>query len=74
MGSRAWYVTGEAGRGLGRRLWQTFLDLGGPWPTDFHLRAWPAGAAGPADTGLVYHRRGPRCEQAWELLEPRDRR
>jgi protein-L-isoaspartate(D-aspartate) O-methyltransferase len=76
MGPRQWHISGTDGRELGRRLWHMFLDLGGPWPTDFRLRAWPAGAAAPGgspDRGLVFRRRGPRCDQAWELVEPRER-
>jgi protein-L-isoaspartate(D-aspartate) O-methyltransferase len=79
LGTREWRVTGPAGHDLGGRLWQTFLDAGGPWPTEFRLRALPLsrGAAGhpPAAAGarLAFRRQGPRCLQVWELLEPRTR-
>jgi protein-L-isoaspartate(D-aspartate) O-methyltransferase len=41
LGPREWRVTGLAGRQLGERLWRAFLDAGGPWPTEFRLRAVP---------------------------------
>jgi protein-L-isoaspartate(D-aspartate) O-methyltransferase len=76
LGNREWRVTGHAGRSLGERLWQDFLDAGGPWPTEFRLRAWPH-ADGVRDEGnggrWVFRRSGPRCEQRWELIEPRER-
>jgi protein-L-isoaspartate(D-aspartate) O-methyltransferase len=75
LGSREWRITGNAGRDLGGRLWQDFLDAGGPWPTEFRLRAWPHGEDGPAESpsGLTFRRKGPRCEQRWDLIEPRVR-
>jgi protein-L-isoaspartate O-methyltransferase len=47
LGDRLWHVTGTAGRDLGERLWQTFLEAGGPWPTEFRLRAYPPGRPEP---------------------------
>jgi protein-L-isoaspartate O-methyltransferase len=79
LGQREWRVTGDAGHDLGTRLWRTFLDAGGPWPTEFRLRAWPLHGPTPAfvdDTPaarLSYHRDGPRCRQLWQLLDPRER-
>jgi protein-L-isoaspartate(D-aspartate) O-methyltransferase len=75
LGNREWRVTGNTGRDLGNRLWQTFLDAGGPWPTEFRLRAWPLGEDVPARSHQrwSYRRLGPRCEQVWELVEPRER-
>ena len=72
LGAQEWHVTGEAGRTLGWSLWRTFLDAGGPWPTEFRLRASPAGGLQPTRRES-YTRRGPRCHQLWELSEPRDR-
>jgi protein-L-isoaspartate(D-aspartate) O-methyltransferase len=43
FGLREWRVTGTAGRNLGLQLWRTFLDAGGPWPSEFRLYAVPAG-------------------------------
>jgi protein-L-isoaspartate(D-aspartate) O-methyltransferase len=78
LGMAEWRVSGPAGRELGRRLWRLFLDLGGPWPTDFRLRACaaprdpgPPGGAG-ADR-LTARKQGPRTNQVWELIEPRER-
>jgi protein-L-isoaspartate(D-aspartate) O-methyltransferase len=72
LGAREWQVSGAAGRDLGRTLWRAFLDAGGPWPTEFTLRA-------SAKHGLVpespegYFRQGPQCQQVWELIQPRSR-
>jgi protein-L-isoaspartate(D-aspartate) O-methyltransferase len=77
LGEHEWRVTGRAGDELGRRLWGTFLEAGGPWPTEFRLRAWPAGVWGPSEpeeeVALAYQREGPRCTQVWELPEGRER-
>jgi hypothetical protein len=76
LGTRTWRVTGKAGLELGQRLWQAFLDAGGPWPTEFRVRAVPrpgspAGSEPPSR--LAYRRQGARCNQVWELIEPRER-
>ncbi|HKI36827.1 MAG TPA: methyltransferase domain-containing protein [Gemmataceae bacterium] len=73
LGEEAWHVTGEAGRELGVRLWRAFLDAGGPWPTEFRLRASPCGELAVGEGREVYERQGPRCRQVWELVEPRER-
>jgi hypothetical protein len=75
LGSKEWRVTGEAARDLGRHLWRRFLDLGGPWPTEFRLRAAPRDRPleEPQPGVLAYRREGPRCRQLWELVEPRQR-
>jgi protein-L-isoaspartate O-methyltransferase len=79
LGQREWRVTGDAGRDLGLRLWRTYLDAGGPWPTEFRLRAWPlhADSVSPVRetpaARLAYSRDGTRCRQLWELLEMRER-
>jgi protein-L-isoaspartate(D-aspartate) O-methyltransferase len=72
LGAQQWQVNGPAGRDLGWGLWRAFLDAGGPWPNEFQLRCSPAGglrAEGPE----AFVRWGPRCQEVWELLEPRDR-
>jgi protein-L-isoaspartate(D-aspartate) O-methyltransferase len=74
LGQREWRVTGRMGQEMARRLWQTFLEAGGPWPTEFQLRAWPPGVAPEAPAGrLAARRHGERCAQVWELIEPRER-
>jgi protein-L-isoaspartate(D-aspartate) O-methyltransferase len=73
LGEEKWHVTGEAGRALGGRLWRSFLDAGGPWPTEFRLRASPCGEITSEGGRQVYERQGPRCRQVWELIEPRQR-
>jgi protein-L-isoaspartate(D-aspartate) O-methyltransferase len=72
FGSQEWYVTGDTGRDLGWTLWRAFLDAGGPWPTEFRLRASPMQPL-PPGRREAYQRQGPCCQQLWELLEPRDR-
>jgi protein-L-isoaspartate(D-aspartate) O-methyltransferase len=73
LGALEWRATGAAGRELGRRLWRTFLELGGPWPTEFRLRAYPRGLAAGEPGRRAFLRQGPRCTQVWELIEPRER-
>jgi protein-L-isoaspartate(D-aspartate) O-methyltransferase len=70
---RHWHVTGESGRDLGTTLYRAFLDAGGPWPTEYRLRACPRGDQLPDAGRTSNHRQGPRCHQEWELAEPRDR-
>jgi protein-L-isoaspartate(D-aspartate) O-methyltransferase len=76
LGQGEWRVQGEAGYDLGTALWRTWLEAGGPWPTEFLLRI-PLGEreAGepPSAGGLRFRRRGAIHEQLWELVEPRDR-
>ena len=73
LGEETWHVSGEAGREVGVRLWRAFLDAGGPWPTEFRLRASPSSELTPGSGREVYERQGPRCRQVWELIEPRER-
>jgi protein-L-isoaspartate(D-aspartate) O-methyltransferase len=77
LGAREWRVTGKEGRELGERLWRTFLDAGGPWPTEFLLRAYPPGQEvelpDRSEQGLVYRRQGTACTQVWEMIEVRQR-
>lgn len=73
LGIQDWEVDGDGGRDLGWALWRAFLDAGGPWPTEFQLRA-----AYQRDLPLhhrpeEYMRQGPRCRQVWELIQPRER-
>jgi protein-L-isoaspartate(D-aspartate) O-methyltransferase len=70
FGQDEWQVSDTAGRELGSTLWQTFLDLGGPWPTEYRLRACPAGGL---EAGGGFLRQGPNCQQRWQLLELRER-
>jgi hypothetical protein len=72
LGAHEWQVSGAAGRELGQRLWRAFLDAGGPWPTEFHLRARPGGGLHPRSQ-QGFARQGPRCQQVWDLIEPRER-
>jgi protein-L-isoaspartate(D-aspartate) O-methyltransferase len=76
MGLREWRVSGDNGRQLGLELWQEFLAAGGPWPTDYRLRAWPRDVLSPeagADAVRAYRTQGPRCDMLWELFDRRDR-
>jgi protein-L-isoaspartate(D-aspartate) O-methyltransferase len=71
-GSEHWQVIGEDSRRFGWNLWRDFLDAGGPWPTEFHLKASPKGglqAFGPNS----FLRQGPRCQQLWQITEQRER-
>jgi protein-L-isoaspartate(D-aspartate) O-methyltransferase len=72
LGAQDWQVNGRPGRDLGWELWRAFLDAGGPWPTEFELRACPAGGL-RVSRREGYLRQGPCCQQLWELAERRDR-
>jgi hypothetical protein len=76
LGLREWRVTGTAGRNLGTLLWRDFLDRGGPWPTEFRLRAAPLDTPDTEDGGAgegVFVRQGSRCRQVWTLGVRRER-
>lgn len=79
IGQRHWYVNGAPGRELGNRLWRTFLEAGGPRPTEFQVQARPMGShseaypLAPSRSLLTYHRQGRCCCQTWFLIEPRGR-
>jgi protein-L-isoaspartate(D-aspartate) O-methyltransferase len=77
LGLREWHVSDDMARQLGVRLWREFLDAGGPWPTDYRLRAWPrdvpADITARTDAVRTFHKQGPRCEQLWELFDRRPR-
>src|SRR5262249_36417243 len=66
LGQGEWRVQGEAGYGLGDALWRTWLEAGGPWPTEFRLLI-PLDDRGdsgrPPAVGLRYRRRGAIHEQ-----------
>ena len=72
LGALEWQMNGPAGRDLGWSLWRAFLDAGGPWPSEFRLRCSPTGGL-RVEAAEGYVRWGPRCQQVWELIEPRDR-
>jgi protein-L-isoaspartate(D-aspartate) O-methyltransferase len=72
LGQQKWRVEGDAGHNLGWMLWRGFLDAGGPWPTEFRLRASPHGRLSLSGRES-YLRQGPRCQQLWELIEQRER-
>jgi protein-L-isoaspartate O-methyltransferase len=72
LGTEAWQVNGDSGQKLGWKLWSAFLDAGGPWPTEFRLRAGPAGRLHPGGAES-YLRQGLLCQQLWELPECRER-
>jgi protein-L-isoaspartate(D-aspartate) O-methyltransferase len=86
LGLRDWRVSGLAGRNLGALLWRDFLDAGGPWPTEFHLRAVaaeseprPSGSGLPQPlpdgrgSDLSFQRQGASCQQLWTLAPRRQR-
>jgi protein-L-isoaspartate(D-aspartate) O-methyltransferase len=75
LGPHEWRVTGEGGHLLGTDLWRRWLDLGAPRPGEWRLRAAPLGEGLDPDelARASYPRRGRRCEQLWELVEPRPR-
>jgi hypothetical protein len=72
LGAEMWQVSGAGGHELAVQLWRDFLNEGGPWPTEFRLRAAPHGMALPQERG-DYLRDGPRCRQCWQLIAERDR-
>jgi hypothetical protein len=74
MGGQFWQVNGAVGRDLGVGLWRAFLEAGGPRPTEFRLQASPQGGLKPTEARECFLRQGPRCQQLWQLREPRDRR
>jgi len=72
LGSQEWRVSGDAGHELGLELWQEFLDLGGPWPTEYRLTARAAGPLPPTGP-RGFERTGPLCRQRWDVIEDRER-
>jgi len=74
LGEEWWHVSGDAGQAVGEALLRAFLDAGGPWPTEFRLRASPSSTVMGGGGGEVYVRQGPRCRQVWDLIPSRERR
>jgi protein-L-isoaspartate O-methyltransferase len=73
FGQTHWQAAGTAGEELGRSLWQGFLDAGGPWPTEFRLRARPGAGLLCQESKEGFVRDGPRCRRLWEPMESRVR-
>jgi protein-L-isoaspartate(D-aspartate) O-methyltransferase len=71
LGQAEWQASDDAGRDLGWRVWQRFLDLGGPWPTEYRLQANPRGGLAAGEN--VFLRQGPRCQQRWEVVMEKER-
>jgi hypothetical protein len=67
-----WYVSGDAGSKLGQALWQRFLDLGGPRPTEFHFRASTLLLC-QSNGNPAFVRQGRRFLHYWELPQSRMR-
>lgn len=73
LGNQEWQVNGEAGRDLAWEVWRAFLDIGGPWPTEFRFRACADRRVTLRGLKDEYVIQGPHCQHVWELVEPRDR-
>jgi protein-L-isoaspartate(D-aspartate) O-methyltransferase len=76
FGPRQWLTTDPEGRTLAKQLWRQFLAAGGPWPTEFQLRAVPLSQPKPeqeSDSILTFLRPGTRCWQHWTLPAHRQR-
>ncbi len=67
---RDWRCHGAEAHSMAWSHWRSFLDAGGPWPSEFRLTA-SADAARLSAPPHAFRRQGPRCAQAWEL--PPDR-
>ena len=65
-------MNGPDAHELAEALWQAWLRAGGPWPSEFRLHA-AAKVSWEPDHPECFIRKGPRCSQAWELLERRER-
>jgi protein-L-isoaspartate(D-aspartate) O-methyltransferase len=72
FGSQHWQVIGEKSRELGWNLWREFMDAGGPWPTEFHIKASPTGGLTPIGKNS-FLRQSPRCQYLWTLKADRKR-
>jgi hypothetical protein len=72
FGLTDWQAAG--GFDLGQWLWREFLEAGGPWPTEFQLRARPGTGPSLPDGRAAFIRSGPRCQLHWHLPEQRERR
>jgi protein-L-isoaspartate(D-aspartate) O-methyltransferase len=67
-----WNGTNQTVLDLAGKMWRSFLDAGGPWPTEFRLQASPQAELSAASP-QAFVRQGPRCRQLWELIPNRDR-
>jgi protein-L-isoaspartate O-methyltransferase len=72
FGPHYWQVIGDESRKMGWNLWRDFLDAGGPWPTEFHLKLSPTGGL-KTNGNNSFLRQGPRCQHLWEIMERRER-
>lgn len=73
LGRREWHFNDEAGRQLACDLWEAFLAVGGPWPTDYRLRLSHESPQAAPDGKRCFIRQGPTWWQTWELPEVRQR-
>ncbi len=67
-----WHGSSHSGLELGWKMWQSFLQAGGPWPSEFRLQASPHDGL-LATSQPAFFRRGPRCQHLWELIPGHDR-
>jgi protein-L-isoaspartate O-methyltransferase len=70
-----WKVSSDEGHKMGLSLWHDFLNLGGPRPPEYRVRAAardvpPPGELGPSP---MFVRQGVRCIQYWNIRADRDR-
>ena len=72
FGPQHWQVIGDESRTMGQILWRDFLDAGGPWPTEFHLKSSPRGGLTPNGINS-FLRQGPNCQHLWTVMEHRQR-
>jgi protein-L-isoaspartate O-methyltransferase len=72
LGVNSWQVSGAGGRDLGWALWRSFLDAGGPRPTEFSLQASPDKTLLPSRPE-GHCRQGPYCRQRWQQIESPER-
>jgi protein-L-isoaspartate(D-aspartate) O-methyltransferase len=72
FGPQHWQVIGDESRAMGWNLWRDFLDIGGPWPTEFDLRSSPSGGL-IASGKNCFLRQGPHCQHLWTIMEHRQR-
>jgi hypothetical protein len=75
LGPYEWRISGKGGQELAGRLWRRWLDLGGPRPEDWALHESIDGdrLTGQRGARAAYRKQGARCEQLWQLIEPRRR-
>jgi hypothetical protein len=75
LGPYEWRISGKGGHEMGQRLWRRWLDLGGPRPEEWRVRAAADGERLVEREGAraTYRRQGASCAQVWELIEPRRR-